>query len=234
MRARRYLEELARFLKLLVRPAVRGTEDEIIRNFHDLYFWGRMGEPRIFAQASWMGVPCVKCPLDLWIYQEILSEVCPDLVVETGTYAGGTTLFLAHILDLLGNGAVVSIDIEDRPRSAHPRIRYVTGPSTDAVLVRRVLDTYERTRCLVIFDSDHSRDHVLREMELFFPYVSVGSYMIVEDTNRNGHPVCNSFGPGPYEAVAEFLSHHDNFTADRSREKFLMTFNPNGYLKRIT
>jgi cephalosporin hydroxylase len=85
----------------------------------------------------------------------------------------------------------------------------------------------------VILDSDHSKDHVKREMDLLSDYVSVGSYLIVEDTNINGHPAYRKFGPGPYEAVVEFLSKNDDFVMDRSREKFLMTFNPKGYLKRV-
>jgi len=85
---------------------------------------------------------------------------------------------------------------------------------------------------LVILDSDHSKAHVLQEMELYAPMISVGSYLIVEDTNLHGHPVLPEFGPGPMEAVAEFLPKNPDFIVDRSREKFFMTFNPGGYLKR--
>jgi len=84
-----------------------------------------------------------------------------------------------------------------------------------------------------VLDSDHSKSHVLNELNLLAPYVSLGSYIIVEDTNINGHPSYPSFGEGPYEAVEEFLESTRNFTVDYSKEKFLMTFNPNGYLKRI-
>jgi cephalosporin hydroxylase len=85
---------------------------------------------------------------------------------------------------------------------------------------------------LVILDSDHTKDHVLAEMRAYGPLVTKGSYMIVEDTNINGHPVLPDFGPGPWEAVEEFLQGNDQFTVDRSREKLLMTFNPMGYLRR--
>jgi cephalosporin hydroxylase len=182
-----------------------------------------------------MNVPCLKCPLDLWIYQEILAEVRPDLIIETGTHMGGSALYLAHMLDIIGRGEVITIDTLDHPgRPAHPRITYVQGSSADAGLIGSLLDPRPAETRLVILDSDHSRDHVLAELALLAPYVTVGSYVIVEDTNINGHPAYPSYGDGPHEAVEAFTRSHTNFVADRSREKFLMTFNPRGYLRRIS
>ena len=210
-------------------------ERAIVDAFHRLSYDGPAGEGRAHHRTEWMGVPCLKCPLDLWAYQEILAQVRPDLVIETGTHLGGSALFLAHMLDLLGKGEVITIDVLERPgRPEHPRLRYVTGSSADAALVRSLLDGRPRgeTR-LVILDSDHAKSHVARELALFAPEVSVGSYLIVEDTNVNGHPVLPDFGPGPHEAVQEFLAGSSEFTVDASREKFLMTFNPGGFLKRV-
>ena len=85
---------------------------------------------------------------------------------------------------------------------------------------------------MVILDSDHSRDHVLRELELYAPFVTRGCYLVVEDTNVNGHPVVPGFGPGPMEAVTAFLRTAADFTVDHAREKFMLTFNPSGYLRR--
>ena len=214
---------------------MRPDERAIVDAFHRLYYDGPEGAGRVHHRTRWMGVPCLKTPLDLWIYQEILFEVRPDLVVETGTHLGGSALFLAHMLDLLGRGEIASIDVRDAPeRPAHPRIRYVRGSSADEAVVRGAVAGRPKgeTR-LVILDSDHSRDHVLRELELFGPHVSPGSYLIVEDSNVNGHPVLPEHGPGPSEAVLEFLGGHPDFAMDRSREKFLLTYNPGGYLKRI-
>lgn len=210
------------------------SEAEVVDRFHHLYYYGSTGEHQVWVRTFWQNVPCIQCPLDLWVYQEIITELRPDLVIETGTLFGGTTLFLAQMLDLLGKGFVVSIDLEDLPRPAHPRIEYVGGSSTDAQLVHRLLDArpLEETR-LVILDSDHSRDHVLAEMRLFAPYVSVGSYLIVTDSNVNGHPVFPSYGPGPYEAVEDFLRECDEFEIDATRQKHRLTFNPNGFLKRV-
>lgn len=159
----------------------------------------------------------------------------PELVIETGTYASGTTLFLAHLMDVLGKGRIVSIDIKELSvRAQHPRITYITGSSADLTVVQaasahRVPDE----SCLVILDSDHSKGHVAKEMALFAPLVTVGSYMIVEDSNVNGHPVYPSFGPGPYEAIEEFLATRSSFVPDKSREKFLVSWNPKGYLRRV-
>jgi cephalosporin hydroxylase len=209
-------------------------EKGIVEAFHRLYYDGPEGEGRVHHRTRWMGVPCLKCPMDLWAYQEILAEVRPDLVIETGTHRGGSALFLAHMLDLLGRGEVFTIDVlAHSGRPEHPRIRYVTGSSADEGLVRSLLDGRPAEKRLVILDSDHTRAHVARELTLFSPYVSAGSYLVVEDTNVNGHPVLPDFGEGPFEAVEEFLAGHPDFASDSSREKFLMTFNPKGFLRRV-
>ena len=214
---------------------MKPSERDIVDAFHRLYYGGPEGEGRVHHRTFWMGVPCLKCPMDLMAYQEILFETRPRLVVETGTHEGGSALFLAHMLDLLGAGQVVSIDVLERAgRPAHPRILYVTGSSGDATLVDGIFRGRPPDEArLVILDSDHSRAHVLRELELFSPHVPAGGYLVVEDTNVHGHPVLPEFGPGPREAIEEFLASHPGFRADRSREKFLMTFNPGGYLKRV-
>jgi cephalosporin hydroxylase len=209
-------------------------EKTVVDNFHNLYYNGPEGTGPIFARTYWFNTPCLKCPLDLWIYQEIIAEIRPDLIIETGTHLGGSALFMAHMLDILDNGEVITIDIaENVTRPIHPRIRYVKGSSVDSVLINSLLRSRPEETRLVILDSDHTKHHVSNELEIFAPYVSVGSYIIVEDTNINGHPTYASFGEGSFEAVEEFLSCNQNFTSDRSREKFLMTFNPRGYLKRI-
>ena len=211
------------------------SEKAAIEAFHRLYYDGPAGEGRVHHRTRWMGVETLKCPLDLWVYQEILFEVRPDLVVETGTHKGGSALFLAGMLDLLGKGEVTTVDVRSNPaRPAHPRIRYVTGSSADPQVVASIFaGRRSGETCLVILDSDHAKAHVARELAAFAPRVSVGSYLIVEDTNVNGHPVLPDFGPGPHEAVDEFLASHPEFETDGSREKFLMTFNPRGFLKRV-
>ncbi len=204
----------------------------ITNRFHRMYYYLRR---RTWRQTYWMGVPAFKCPLDLWIYQELLHEIQPDWVIETGTARGGSALYLAQMLDLLGRGHVVSIDIatvDGRP--SHPRITYRTGSSIDDDIVASVkAEIGPEDRVLVILDSDHSRDHVLAELRTWGSVVTPGSYCVVEDSNVGGHPVSRDFGPGPMEAIETFLGESDAFVIDREREKFFMTFNPNGYLKRV-
>ena len=204
----------------------------VVADFHSLYY---EASARTWAATRWLGYPAQKCPLDLWIYQELLFETQPDVVVETGTCEGGSALFLATIMDLLGFGRVITVDIKDgEGRPAHPRIEYVLGSSTDEEVVSRVhAGIPANARVTAILDSDHSRDHVSAELELYGPRVSPGCHMIVEDTNINGNPVLPAFGPGPSEAVASFLASHDEFEIDHSCEKFFMTFNPGGYLQRV-
>ena len=200
--------------------------------FHALFYHS---DHQTRAGNTWLGVPIVKCPLDLWIYQEIVLAVRPDVVVETGTFRGGSALFFASLFDLLGNGRVYTVDVaEDPARPRHPRITYLLGSSTSTEVCARVRDAIApQENVLVVLDSDHHSDHVLEELTAYHDLVKPGGYLIVEDTHVNGHPVRPGFGPGPMEAVREFLSRHRDFAPDRSREKFLLTFNPMGYLRRL-
>jgi cephalosporin hydroxylase len=154
--------------------------------------------------------------------------------VETGTYFGGSALFLASMLDLIGSGRVISIDTGWDPNPpAHPRIEYRTGSSVAPEIVAGVREAVRPGEgVMVILDSDHFRDHVLAELHAYSPLVTPGDYLVVEDTNVNGNPVKPDFGPGPMEAVDEFLDGNDAFRVDDSREKFFMTFSPGGYLRR--
>jgi cephalosporin hydroxylase len=203
-----------------------------VERFHRLYY-GHSG--RTWRHTYWLGVPLQKCPLDLWVYQELLTELQPQLVVETGTFAGGSALYLASCLDMIGKGRVITIDILEREgRPTHDRIEYLTGSSTDAAIVERVRrEVRGASPVMVILDSDHSRDHVLDELRAYAPVVTPSSYLVVEDTNINGRPVERAWGPGPHEAVEAFLREDSSFTRDATREKFFLTFNPGGFLRRL-
>jgi cephalosporin hydroxylase len=205
--------------------------DRTVETFHRVYY---DADDTTWKQTFWLGVTVRKCALDLWTYQEILAETRPDLVVETGTYLGGSALYLASICDLLGHGKIVTIDISAPPgRPRHRRITYLQGSSVDPDIVVRIEQRARRAkRVMVILDSNHSREHVLQELEAYAPLVTPGCYLVVEDTNVNGHPVLPEHGPGPMEAVTAFLETTDAFEVDRSREKLLLTFNPSGYLRR--
>ena len=203
----------------------------LVDQFHRLYYGRR---EQTWGNTFWLGHHVLKCPLDLWTYQEILHEVQPELIIETGTYRGGSALFLASISDLLGRGEILTIDSAHQSgRPWHRRITYLTGSSTSDGILRQVRRRARgKSAVLVILDSGHGKDHVLAELHAYAPFVTPGSYLIVEDTNLNGHPVESDHGPGPAEAVAEFLERNDVFVQDERREKFLLTFNPGGYLKK--
>jgi cephalosporin hydroxylase len=204
----------------------------IVEQFHRQYY--DLGSST-WQNTAYRGVTTWKCPLDLWIYQEILHAVKPGLIIETGTAYGGSALYLADLCELAGHGRVVTIDVRDRASGVdHPRITKVIGSSSDPEVRARVESLPPRDGgVIVILDADHSMDHVLAELRLWWDLVTPGSFLIVEDTNLNGHPVYPEFGPGPWEALDTFLLENDAFEIDESKHKFLMTWNPRGYLRRV-
>lgn len=206
------------------------SQDETVQSFHRMYY-----DSMVWRETYWQGVETEKTPLDLWIYQEILFELRPDVIVETGTFDGGSALYLATMCDLVGSGKVITVDIETRPyRPKHPRITYVEGHSSTSVeAVTKVrAGIGDALKVMVILDSDHAMSHVQEELKAYSGMVTPGQYLIVEDTNINGHPVQPEFGPGPMEALDNFLRETKDFEIDPSREKFYLTFNPRGFLKR--
>jgi len=208
----------------------------VVRDFHKLYYDEGRCHGGTWRATRWMGIETLKCPLDLWVYQEILYETRPDVILETGTHRGGSACYLACICDLIGNGRVISIDVADFPfLPQHPRITYLRGSSVSVAVEEKIRSLIRNgENVMAVLDSDHSRDHVIEELRMYSQFVTKGCYLIVEDTNINGHPTMPDFGPGPMEAVVEFASDSRNFEIDAGKEKFLLTFNPRGYLKRIS
>jgi cephalosporin hydroxylase len=200
---------------------------EISEAFFRLY-----GESRVWMNTKWLGTNVAKWPLDLWVYQEILYRTRPDVIVETGTWFGGSALYLVSICDIVANGRVITVDIEEREgRPRHERITYLTGSSIDPEIVSEVKSRISSAeRVMVLLDSDHSKQHVLAELNIYAPLVSEGCYLVVEDTGVG--LVEPDYGPGPAEAVEEFLAQGQPFTIDRDCEKFFITVQPGGYLKR--
>ena len=181
-------------------------------------------------QNKFMGVQTVQKPSDAWIIMEILHEVKPDLIVETGTYHGGSAVLWAVILEHINpDGQVITIDIKDQRETAaveipiaQERVEFLLGSSTDPKVVAKVERRAEGKRVLVLLDSLHSKEHVAAELEAYAPLVGVGSYVIVQDTLV-----------GPIRAIDEFLAANDSFVADRSRERYPDTNSVRGYLRRV-
>jgi cephalosporin hydroxylase len=210
----------------------------------------RSCEYRYSYNFSWMGRPIIQYPQDMVAMQEIIWSVRPDLVIETGIAHGGSLVYYASLLELVGNdGIVVGIDIDIRPHNreaieAHPmarRIRMIEGSSIDPGTVAQVAELVRhRTRVLVTLDSNHTHDHVLQELLLYSPFVSVGSYLTVFDTVVEDMPKAlfpdRPWGPGnnPKTAVREFLGQTDRFVVDKEVEnKLLLTVAPDGYLRCV-
>lgn len=201
-----------------------------VRWFHEANVWKNM---------TWHGVRTLKLPSDVWNYQEIIFERRIEHVIETGTRHGGSALFFAETLAARGaRGPVVSIDIDAASRlvHSHPGIQFLIGDSAAAAMVERSLALLAAPRgpLLLILDSDHSRDHVLRELRAWVPVLEPGDYLVVEDTIVNGHPVRPEHGPGPMEAIAQYLQEAPGqLTHDRAREaKFGGTFAARGHYVR--
>jgi cephalosporin hydroxylase len=214
-------------------PPLSFEDAETVRRFHDLYYRRWSGGIADTISLNWFGYEVLKCPLDLWIYQELLVRTRPDVVIETGTWCGGSALYIAMLLDHIGHGRVITIDVETKSgRPEHPRISYVTGSSTDPNIIAHVQRSVGSERAMVILDADHHAPIVYDEILAYEPLVQIGDYLIVEDTNVNGHPTYPEFGPGPMEAVEKFLSENNEFVVDERCERFLMTLNPRGYLRR--
>ncbi len=210
------------------------SETAVVDQFHQLYYHtGDQGGT--WKNTRWLGVPTAKCPFDMWVYQEILFELRPDVILEAGTALGGSALYLASICDILKQGKILTVDIAKRNDwPVHPRIQYLVGSSVAPEIIQEMQRQIKPTdKVLVVLDSDHHKPHVLAELRTYSKLVTVGSYMIVEDSNVNGHPVFPDHGPGPMEAMDEFQAENHDFELDKSRLKFFLTFNPRGYLKRV-
>jgi cephalosporin hydroxylase len=228
--ARRIRASLER--KIVLAPPVQRA---IIKAFSRLYYYAaEVNSDKTWRDTYWLGTRILKCPLDLWLYQEIIHEHRPQLIVESGTNKGASAHFLATLCDIVGEGEVLTIDIEEFPdRPQHPRLTHriasATAPETlDWVKEKAAgLD-----RVMVILDSDHTAKHVREELRLYSEVVTPGGYLIVEDTNVNGHPAAPEFGPGPMEALDDFLAADPRYAIDPRGAKFLMTMNPRGVLRR--
>lgn len=222
--------------------------DQIAQDFHKLYY---DDFEHTWETTTWMGQWVRKNPCDLWIYQELVWRLKPDVIVETGTAYGGSALYLAHLQDLIGKGTTITIDIIGtevfKERPSHPRISYIRGDSGSAAIgaqVQDLINIHDRERrgsgqkkdqvVMVILDAEHTREHVQRELAIYPQMVTKGSYLIVEDTNLNGRPVAAHYGEGPAEAIAAWLPEHPEFVPDPECERYYLTFNPGGYLCRVS
>ena len=202
---------------------------EIMRLANIIYF-----RSQVYEHTEWMGYKAAKCPMDMWVYQELMHKLQTDLLVETGTLQGGSALFFAQMFDLMGRGKVLSIDI-DLPDGLpeHPRIEYVKGSSIAAdVLAKVESEAAQAASVMVLLDADHKAPYKHEEMRCYGRFVTPGSYMIAEDTCFDAFPTFPEYGPGPAAAVKKFMQGNEEFEVDHSLERHLITFVPGGFLKK--
>ena len=197
-------------------------------------------DSQVWKHLNYRGVRILKNPLDLWNYQEIFEQHGIEWVVETGTRHGGSALYFADLLNARRSaGKVISIDVDHLSLQVgeHPKLVLLQGDSAAPALVAEVnrLLPASRGRMFLILDSDHRMPHVLRELNAYVPLMQRGDYLVVEDTCVNGNPVRPDFGPGPMEAINEFVRANAGvLRADVEREeKFGCTFAPKGHFIRL-
>jgi cephalosporin hydroxylase len=188
----------------------------------------------ICFNSTYFGIKTVKSPADFWIYKEILFQIKPDIVVEIGNFHGGSTLAIAHFMDNMGEGRVIGIDIDHSniPEvvRTHPRVSLIQADACEALpAVKEMVKPYPKV--MVIEDSSHEYANTMAVMQAYGPLVTPGSYMIVEDSLFY-HGIDVGPKPGPYEAIEMFMKGNDQFEIDRTRERFLITTNPKGYLRK--
>ncbi len=210
-----------------------GSADRDAVHAYTEWYQAKFGSDEV--HNLWLGVPVWKNPLDMWVYEEILYRTKPDVLIEAGTYKGGSALYFASIFQLMGNGRVITIDISPYPdRPQNSRITYLLGSSTSNGVVEQVKNLiHPGERVMVILDSDHHKAHVLNELRLYSPLVSAGCYLMVEDTSFREYPPLGRAFPNPMDAVDEFLKSHREFTPDKGCEKFGVTTFPGGCLQRV-
>lgn len=206
----------------------------IVQAFHRVWY---------DSYATWeanrfLGYRILQCPFDLQIYQELIVDLKPQAIVQTGVCAGGSILYFASMLDLAGAGPevpVIGIDIAVSAEARtliHPRIHLIEGDAVATSTRTRVADLLDGRSAMVVLDSDHSRDHVLRELHTYADLVPSGGSLVVEDTNI-GHPVRPDLGPGPYEAVETWLPQHPEFQHDDRWKRLRLSFHAHGWLHRL-
>lgn len=243
------MNEVQKFKEAVKQNIIEQGNDESLLALGKTWVRETMNKKFIY-NFSWMGRPIIQHPHDTMALQELIWTIKPDLIIETGIAHGGSIIFSASMLELLGgDGEVIAIDIDIRKHNRdeienHPmfkRIKLVEGSSVAEETVAKVKELAEgKKNIMVILDSNHTHDHVMQELELYSPFVSLNSYLVVfdtwvEDVPENYYPDRPwDKGNNPKTAVWEFIKNNESFVIDKSIEyKLAITLAPDGYLKKI-
>jgi len=204
-------------------------------------------ENRLSYEIDWLGVPVLQTSEDLILMQELIFKTQPDVIIEVGIAHGGGLIFYASIFELLGKGKVVGIDIEIREHNrmvveAHPlykRIEMIEGDSVSDEIIQEIKRRIAANSNVIVFlDSDHTKPHVFKELQLYQQFVKPGGYIVVLDTGvselaKLGADDKRYINNGPKEAIDQFLATNSNFKIDEQFNKLYVSSSLNGYLKRI-
>lgn len=211
-------------------------------------FFNESARHKYSYHFSWMGRPIIQLPQDMMAMQELIWSIKPDLVIECGIAHGGSIIYYASLLELQGHGEVLGIDRDIRPHNrqaieSHPmfkRISMIEGSSVDLEVVEQVRALAEGKKVILVLDSNHTHEHVLEELRLYAPLVSLGSYCVVMDTVVEDMPADafpdRPWGPGdnPKTAVWAYLEENGDFEIDQQmNDKLLISVAPDGYLRRV-
>lgn len=243
------MSEIQKFYTEKEENIAKQGKDESLKQL-GIDFLTKTADTQYSYNFSWMGRPIIAFPQDMVAMQEIIWEIKPDLIIETGVAHGGSIVYYASLLELIGGeGLVVGIDIDIRKHNrdlieAHPmmkRIKLLEGSSISKEIVDEVKEiAATKKKILVCLDSNHTHEHVLEELKLYAPLTSIGSYCVVFDTVVEDFPKDWKWnrpwgkGNNPKTAVFEYLKTNDNFEINKSIDhKLLISVAFDGYLKRV-
>lgn len=210
--------------------------------------WVKVAEEnRLAYEIDWLGVPVIQTPEDLILIQELIFKIQPDFIIETGIAHGGGLIYYASLMESLNKGEVIGVDIEIREHNrkvikSHPlfkRIEMIEGNSISTQTIKNLRARIPKnSKVIICLDSNHTKAHVLKELQLYQKFVIVGSYIVVFDTSTSKLAelgVCEKkyINNGPKEAIDEFLKTNKDFIVDKEFNKLYISSSPNGYLKRV-
>jgi len=202
---------------------------------------------KLSYELDWLGVPVIQTPEDLFLMQELIFKQKPDFIIETGIAHGGSLIYYASLLQILNHGSVIGIDVDIREHNRkviekHPvnkRIKMIQGSSTSHSTIEKIRKMIPKdSNVIVCLDSDHTKNHVLSELQMYQEFILPGGYIVVFDTNTSElaeQGACDEkyINNSPMEAIYDFLNENDSFEIDDNYNKLYISYSPNGYLRRV-
>ncbi len=234
---------------LSLRKYVHTKENKNIKELEKAAIkWAKVSaENRLSYEIDWLGVPIIQTPEDMILMQELIFKIKPDVIIETGIAHGGSLIYYASLLELLSKGKVIGIDIEIREHNRkviekHPmfnKIELIEGSSISEETIEKIRKIVPKdSKVIICLDSNHTKNHVLKELQLYHEFVNLGGYIVVFDTITSKLSKVSSsekiyLNNSPEEAIEGFLEEHNNFEIDKSYNKLYVSSSQDGYLRRI-